>query len=108
MKLIKPIFLSVSLLLFLPNPAFAEDIEVRAGNVRVRTSEDGNINIETRKTHIYVPESPSFFEFLSPNRYLNTRQRSSCRGDRRISRQETTQITNNGEIFVETNTNICR
>lgn len=108
MKLIKPILLSVSLVLSVQHLAFADDIEVRAGNVRVSTSEYGNINIDTRKNHIYVPEIPSFLQFFSPNRYLNTRQRSSCRGDRKISRQETTQITNYGEIFVETNTNICR
>jgi|GEM_PF-3625526 len=108
MKLIKPILLSVSLILFVPNIAFAEDIEVRAGNVRVSTSEYGNTNIETRTTKISIPEISSFLQIFSPNRYLHTRQRSHCVGDRKVSRQETTQITNYDQIFVETNTNICR
>ncbi|MDJ0533489.1 MAG: hypothetical protein QNJ70_13535 [Xenococcaceae cyanobacterium MO_207.B15] len=54
MQLKKLVFLSVTLAILFPATAYAGDIDVEAGNVRIRSEQGGRVSIDTGSNSVNV------------------------------------------------------
>ena len=110
MKKRKLIFLLATLPFFLPTVANAGDIDVQAGNVRINTSREGSLYLNSGQTRLFVPSTRSNFSrhnFRSWNRNRNNSQsiQMYCTGQNSYS-QQTTQIYGNRRRVVQSNVQI--
>lgn len=112
MQLRKLIFLLAISAFLLPTIAKANEIEVRAGSVRVNTSRDGGIYVNSGRTNIIVPSIRSNPVNRLPNR--NRYQSINCSRYRNSGyqqySQQSTQIYDSGRTVVQSSvyTNRCR
>ncbi len=99
MKLKKLTLVLATLAFLLPTVANANEIDVRAGNVRIIKDSYGDIYVDTGATTINVPNERSpALDYQRRNYYRRTR--SSCyRG--RVYSQQSTQVSRNGGTFVQ-------
>ncbi len=99
MELKKLTLVLATLAFLLPTVANANEIDVRAGNVRIIKDTYGDIYVDTGSTTISVPQRRS--TSLDYQRRSYYRQpRSSCyRG--RVYSQQSTQVSRNGRTFVQ-------
>ena len=82
----------VALSLMIPVSAIAGNVQVRTGNVRATTYNNGNIHVSTGKTSVSVPARRNSVWY--PWRYWRTPWRSStCR---QSAYQQTSQVSNSG------------
>ncbi len=109
MQLKKLIFLLITLAFLLPTTVNASDIDVKAGNVRVRTEQDGPISVNTGRNRVEVDKYNNRpVPWWQPWNYWN-RHRSN-RNCRSSTYQRSTQTTRtNGHVQRSSiSTNTCR
>lgn len=94
----------IALSVILPSSAIADNVRVSTDNVRVTSSSNGDININTEKTSVSVPTRRHSTWY--PWRYWRTPQRSNCQR----SYQQTTQLSSSGKKVVHhsATSNYCR
>lgn len=104
MKRSKVTLFLVALSLIIPLSAIAENIQVRTNNVQVTTNSNGEINVDTGKTAVSVPDRRHHNWY--PWRYWRTPWQSNCRH----SAQQTTQMSNSdGKVVRHSSTSsYCR
>ena len=100
MQLKKLIFLFVILAFLFPSTANSREIDVEAGNVRIRTEEDGQVSVDTDSNSVEVNRSRSSrrsSHWWQPWHYLNRhRSRNNCSSS---TYQRSTQTTRtNGHV----------
>lgn len=97
------IFPLVTAMLLLPATGNASEIEVQAGTVRINTSRDGSIDVNTGQTQLQVPSNRSYFPMNSRFTRHNSQDiRMSCSRNRNYVRQETRQITRSNQHSSQT------
>lgn len=110
MQLKKLIFLLFTLAFLFPATANAGDINVEAGDVRVRTEQGGGISVETRSNRIDVDRqrSRSSPPWWKPWEYYNRhRSSSNCSSSTYQRSTQTTRV--NGQVRTNsTSTSTCR
>jgi hypothetical protein len=89
----KQTFLLATLALLMPTVAVANDIDVRAGDVRVNTYEDGSIYVESGQTKVEVPAYSSTEERWHPFGWVRLPWGLRCRSSNNSIYQRTTQTT---------------
>lgn len=98
MKLGKLTFLLITLTLWFPAIAIAGNVSVRAGSVRVTTSPNGSVYVNTGGSSVYRPASRSYVGVSpTPNRYVRRSVTTSCARGTSVSRQTSTQVTYSGK-----------
>lgn len=98
MQLKKLIFLFVILAFLFPSTANSREIDVEAGNVRIRTEEDGQVSVDTDSNNVEVNRSSRrSTHWWQPWHYLNrNRNRNNCSNS---TYQRSTQTTStNGHV----------
>jgi hypothetical protein len=84
--------------------ANANEIDVRAGNVRVTTDRDGDVRVYTRGRW----NKPYYRSYRDWDRYNRNRRSISCSRGSNVIRQETTQINRSGRTVTQSRTTYCR
>lgn len=137
MLLKKIALIILTLTLLTPASAQANDIDIQAGSVRVTTSEDGAISVNTGNTNLKVPSNNRILSTPQGRSRIYTRQNqlrnrriyrnggyesinknsSSVRNNQRVycgkngnySNSQTTRVTGSGKRVVQSNVNTtCR
>ena len=92
----------IALSFILPSSAIADNVRVSTDNVRVTSSSNGNINVNTGKTSVSVPTRRHSTWY--PWRYWRTHQRSNCQR----SYQQTTLSSSGKVVHHSATSNYCR
>ncbi|MCL1464982.1 hypothetical protein [Argonema galeatum] len=71
------LFGAIAVLLSLPNRVKADDIEVEAGNVRARISEDGDIELDTGRNRTTIRSNSSSIQINTDRNWDDVRDRST-------------------------------
>ena len=109
MQLKKLVFLSVILTILFPATAYAGDIDVQAGNIRIRSDQNGRVSIDTSNNSVNVNSLrnrsvPSWESWNYMNRSRSSRYCSNS------TYQTSTQTTSvNGRVHRSSiSTSSCR
>jgi hypothetical protein len=109
MQLKKLIFLLVTLAFLLPTTANSSEIDVEAGDVRVRTEQDGSISVDTGSNRVDLTErSRSYYPRWQFWRNWNRSRSSSNCSSSTYQRSTQTTRTNGHVEESSVSTSTCR